>query len=516
MSVLSNDALTLLTYKPFLFDNDFEALFPELFLVSVGVFLLLYGVLWSTRRDRNYPDLLGNITWLTLFSLALTMALIVNNPFHTTSLFFNTLIVDDWTQFMKLLVLGSSFICIAMATTYVRQESVNAFEYMLLILFSTVSMLFLISSADFISMYLAVELQSLCFYVLAAIKRNSEFSTEAGLKYFLLGAFSSGLLIFGTSLVYGFTGITNFSDLSTMFAAGTGEILSTTSALPGCELGMVFILMGFFFKLAAAPFHMWSPDVYEGAPTSVTAYFVIAPKAAVFAVLLRIFLGSFYDLFGTWQTIVIVVSIVSMVVGALGALAQTRLKRFLAYSSIGHAGYLLAGMACGTLAGVQALVIYLVVYLLMNITIFALVLTPLARTGDQRPGHLKYITDLSNLGTTNPILAATLAITLFSIAGIPPLAGFYSKAYLFFATMGANLYVLAVVGVLTSVVSCFYYIRVIKIMYFEKPDTWTSAARVPVENATILALSLFTIIFLMAYPAPLHTVTHKVALSLCM
>ena len=240
-------------------------------------------------------------------------------------------------------------------------------------------MLFLVSSADFISMYLAIELQSLCFYVIAAIKRNSEFSTEAGLKYFLLGAFSSGLLLFGCSLIYGFTGVTNFSELAKIFTGGTQEILLSTSSLPACELGMVFLLVGFLFKIAAAPFHMWSPDVYEGAPTSVTAFFMITPKAALFGVFLRIFLESFYDFFLPWQKILIVSSVTSMIIGSFAALSQTKIKRLLAFSSIGHVGYLLAGFACGTIEGIQALLIYLVVYIVMNINMFAFLLCPVRR-----------------------------------------------------------------------------------------------------------------------------------------
>ena len=249
-------------FQAYLFDNDFGALFPELFLVCSVIFLLVYGVVYSTSKNKNYPILLNNISWLSILALIFTLLLIINNPIKNASLLYNTLIIDDFTKFMKILVLLSSFFSIYISIDYIKQESINAFEYISLILLSTVSMLFLISSADFISLYLAIELQSLSFYVLAAIKRNSEFSTEAGLKYFLLGAFSSGLLLFGCSLIYGFTGVTNFSELGKIFTGGTLDILASTSSLPACELGMVFLLVGFLFKATAAPFHMWSPDVY--------------------------------------------------------------------------------------------------------------------------------------------------------------------------------------------------------------------------------------------------------------
>ena len=352
--------------------------------------------------------------------------------------------------------------------------------------------------------------------MIAAVKRNSEFSTEAGLKYFLLGAFSSGLLLFGCSLIYGFTGVTNFSELAKIFTGGTQEILASTSSLPACELGMVFLLVGFLFKIAAAPFHMWSPDVYEGAPTWITAYFMITPKAALFAVFLRIFLESFYDFLLPWQKLFILSSLASMIVGSLAALSQTRVKRLLAFSSIGHVGYLLAGFACGTVEGIQALIVYLVVYIVMNLNMFAFILCSMHRDLTHVLPRVKYITDLAFLAKTNPILALTFALTLFSMAGIPPLAGFYSKAFLFFAAMSSNLYVLAIIGVLCSVVSCFYYIRLIKVMFFEAPKHWCSFSRLPKENALILALSLFFILFLMMYPSPLHLITHKITLTLCL
>jgi len=499
---------SLNTYKMFLFDNDFQLVFPEIFLIVAAIFLLLYGVIFSTSKNKNYPLLLTTISWLSLLACVFTFVLLLNSPVESALVFYNTLLIDDFTLFIKGLILTSTFFCIFMSLDYMKQESINAFETLLLLLFSTSSMMFLVSSADFISMYLAIELQSLCFYVLAAIKRNSEFSTEAGLKFFLLGAFSSGLLLFGCSLIYGFTGVTNFSELARIF--------TTTTSLPACELGMVFLLVGFLFKITAVPFHMWSPDVYEGAPTPVTAFFIIVPKAALFGVFLRIFLECFYDFLFPWQKILLVSSNCSMLLGSLAALSQTRIKRLLAYSSIGHVGYLLAGFACGTIEGIQALLIYLFVYVFMNINMFAFILCGMRRETLQTVPRIKFITDLSFLSKTNPLLALTFTITLFSMAGIPPLAGFYSKAFLFFAAMSSNLYVLAVIGVLCSVLSCFYYIRLVKIMYFEGNKNWCSFSLVPVENAITLAITLFFILFFMFYPTPLHLITHKIALTLCL
>ena len=554
-----------------LFENDFLALFPEIFLITSTLFLLMYGVTFSTSKHYNYPILIQNVGWLSLLSLIYTLLLLCHNPIHQSLLFYNTLIIDDFTYFFKILLLSSSFCAILISfdpreaklaqsaaltvggtnsalwssnsetftdsggqrhseSTPVLRESkaLNAFEYMILILFATSSMLFMISSYDFISMYLTVELQSLCFYVLAASKRNSEFSTEAGLKYFILGAFSSGILLFGCSMIYGFTGMTNFGELAKVF---TGSYDSGASS--GIIIGIIFLAVGFLFKLTAAPFHMWAPDVYEGSPTPITAFFSISPKIAIFAVFLRLFLSSFYDFMLPWQKIIIFCSIASMIVGALAAMAQYKIKRLLAYSSIGHIGYLLLGLCCATVEGVEALFIYLIVYVIMTINLFAIILSlrtqsPVHYFGMSANGqeqkerevgtagtyHFKYISDLGMLAKTNPVLALTFTCTLFSMAGIPPLAGFCSKFYIFFAALSSSLYLLAFIGVLTSVVSCFYYIRLIKIMYFEKPTRFIPFQAMDKEKSIIIALTLFFMIFFFFYPSPLFLVAHKVAISL--
>jgi NADH:ubiquinone oxidoreductase subunit 2 (subunit N) len=498
-------------------------------------------------------------------------------------LFYNTLIIDDFTYFFKILLLSSSFCAILISFDFssrAHQESrsenlLHAFEYMILMLFSTASMLFMISSFDFISMYLTVELQSLCFYVLAASKRNSEFSTEAGLKYFILGAFSSGILLFGCSMIYGFTGITNFGELAKVLTGSQeviyGSIPATSlwseiheglhlhsangaatgvvgglyplwsSQSSGIIIGIIFLAVGFLFKLTAAPFHMWAPDVYEGSPTGITAFFSIAPKIAILGVFLRLFLYSFYDLMLPWQKIILFCSIASMIVGALAAMSQHKIKRLLAYSSIGHIGYILLGLSCATIEGIEALFIYLIIYVIMTINLFAIILSlrvaapfsAVGHVGNWRANptpknlgessqseansgtyHLKYISDLGMLAKTNPILAFTLTCTLFSMAGIPPLAGFCSKFYIFFAALSSSLYLLAFIGVLTSVVSCFYYIRLIKIMYFEKPTQFISYQQMDKEKSILIGLTLFFMIFFFLYPSPLFLVAHKVAISL--
>ena len=532
-------------FQPYLFENDLKAVVPECFLVLACLILLIYAVFYSTTpsktrssvaqsEQKNYPVLVCNVSWLAQLSIVLTAVLYSNNPLTRGTLFYNSLIVDDLTLFMKMLLLIGAFLSILISLEYVQQEGLNCFELMILMLLSTASMLLLVSSADLISMYLAIELQSLCFYVMAALKRNSEFSTEAGLKYFLLGAFSSGILLFGCSLIYGFTGATNFSELAQIFTCDADELSLGMSSLRGCELGMICILVGFLFKLTAVPFHMWAPDVYEGAPTCVTAFFSIVPKLSVLAVLLRLCFQGFYDLMLPWQQILILSSIASMLLGSLAALSQNKIKRLLAFSSIGHVGYMLIGFCCGTVEGIQALLIYLTVYVVMTVSFFAIILSPLRRedTGaadcasrvgaavgqeaqHTRVQRIKYTTDLAMLAKSNPLLAATLSITMFSIAGIPPLAGFYSKAFLMFAAMSSSQYMLALIAVLTSVLSCFYYIRIVKIMYFEAPSNWLTFNQIPKETSIVLGLTLCFLLFFFLYPAPIFLVTHKIALDLC-
>ena len=539
-----------LDFSLFLFENDFKAALPEIFLVMSCLFLLLYGVIWSTSRERGYPLLLRNVNWLALLALGLTLLIATNTPISHGVFFYHTFLVDHVTTFFKGVVLLGGLSSLLISLDHLERESINGFEFPLLLLLSTSSMLFLISAADFISMYLAIELQSLCFYVLAAFKRDSEFSTEAGLKYFLLGVFSSGLLLFGCSLVYGFTGAVEFSELSKIFASlaaplpSSGEIVQTitsatslnhidpsrtsadvlavtsTSSWRGCELGMIFLIIGFLFKLTAVPFHMWAPDVYEGAPTAVTAFFSIVPKPALMVVFLRLLYHSFYDFLAEWQTFLIFCSVASMAVGSLAGLAQHRIKRLLAFSSIGHVGYMLIAFCCGTTEGLQGLVMYLIIYIAVTINVFGVIMSPLRRASqpsqpNQGVDRVKYTTDLAMLAKSNPVLAATLTVAVFSLAGIPPLAGFYGKAFLFWAALSSSQYLLALVGITASAISCFYYIRIVKIMYFEAPQDWLTFSRISKESSVVLGITLLFIVGLMGYPFPLYVASQKVAIALC-
>nr|YP_010937215.1 NADH dehydrogenase subunit 2 [Scapania undulata]QIA60504.1 NADH dehydrogenase subunit 2 [Scapania ornithopodioides]WKW95171.1 NADH dehydrogenase subunit 2 [Scapania undulata] len=489
-----------------MFEHDFLALFPEIFLINATIILLIYGVVFSTSKKYDYPPLVRNVGWLGLLSVLITILLVaVGSPLAVANLVYNNLIIDNFTYFCQIFLLLSTVSTIVMCLDYSKQESSNAFESIVLILFSTCSMLFMISAYDLIAMYLAIELQSLCFYVIAASKRDSEFSAEAGLKYFILGAFSSGILLFGCSMIYGFTGVTNFEELAKIFTGYEITLFGAQSS--GIFMGILFIAVGFLFKITAVPFHMWAPDVYEGSPTIVTAFFSIAPKISILANMLRVFIYSFYD--PTWQQLFFFCSIASMILGALAAMAQNKVKRLLAYSSIGHVGYLLIGFSCGTIEGIQSLLIGTFIYVLMTVNAFAMVLA-------LRQNRFKYIADLGALAKTNPILAITLSITMFSYAGIPPLAGFCSKFYLFFAALGCGAYLLALIGVVTSVISCFYYIRFVKIMYFDTPETWILYKPMDREKSLLLAITVFLITFFFLYPSPLFLVTHQMALCLCL
>jgi NADH-quinone oxidoreductase subunit N len=509
----------LFTTSPFL--GGYPPL-PELFLSLALLGLLLYGVLCSTLPRQafekggtscqglakpcavrqGFPLVLGPVTGLALLSLLLGILLLWQAPITQASVLFHSLALDPVSQWLKMGVLTTAGLCLLLGLPSLAREGLQAFEGPLLLLTATLGLVVLLSAQDFPTLYLALELQSLSFYVVAALKRRSEFATEAGLKYFLLGAFASGLLLFGCALLYGLTGTTHLVELG-LLLAGTGA-----QASPGVVLGMLLLFAGLFFKLAAAPFHMWAPDVYEGAPTAITVYFMSVPKLALGVLWVRLAYGTFFDLLAQWQPLVILVSGLSLLVGAFGGLAQGALKRLLAYSGIGHTGFLLAAGACGTLEGVQALLVYLVIYVVMTLGVFALLL------GSPRGARRRFLQDLRALGGTDPAVAAGLTVLLFSLAGIPPLAGFYTKALVIEATLGASLMPLAVLSVLTSVVSCFYYIRLVRLMYFEAPGRWCAVEALPAAHAYVLSGSVLTMLTFLLYPGPLLHLAHRLSLVL--
>src|SRR5499427_8547748 len=422
---------------------------PEMVLAVGAMVLLMIGAFRG-------PGMTGLVNGLSICLLVATGMLVLMLPSGRLVTFGGSFVVDDFARFLKIVTLIGSVTTLVLSREFVSDPSRRIFEYSILVLLSTLGMMVLISAGDLILLYLGLELMSLALYVVAASNRDDAKSTEAGLKYFVLGALSSGMLLYGASLIYGFTGTINFAGIAA--AAKTGSI--------GIVFGIVFVLAGLCFKVSAVPFHMWTPDVYEGAPTPVTAFFASAPKVAALAVFTRVALTAFPGITPQWQQIVVFVAIASMALGSFAAIGQTNIKRLMAYSSIGHMGFALVGLAAGTVEGAQGVLMYLVIYVAMTLASFSIILAM------KRNGHaVEEIKDFAGLSRTNPLLAFFFAMLLFSLAGIPPLAGFFAKYFVFTAAMKAGLFTLAVIGVLTSVVGAYYYLTIIRLMYFEEPLT---------------------------------------------
>ncbi len=462
-------------------------LLPEIVLAVGAMALLMLGA----YRERSTT--IVNVCAIVLLVAAACIAYHVPNG----RVFGGSFIVDDFARYMKILACLGSALAIVMSISYQAAEREQIFEYAVLIMLSTVGMGMLISAGDLIALYLGLELMSLALYVVAASSRDNVRSTEAGLKYFVLGALSSGMLLYGCSLIYGFTGNVSFAGIAK--ASSAGGI--------GLIFGLVFLFAGFCFKVSAVPFHMWTPDVYEGAPTPVTAFFAAAPKIAAMAIFARATISAFPGITHQWQQIVVFVSIASMALGAFAAIGQRNIKRLMAYSSIGHMGFALIGLAAGTAEGIQGVLVYMAIYMAMTVGAFAVILAM------RRPdGMVEQISDLSGLARTNPPLAFFFAMLLFSLAGIPPLAGFFAKYYVFLGAIKAGLYGLAVIGVLTSVVGAYYYLLIVKTMYFDEPAQ--NFHRMPIELKAVLGLAgLFNLLYFI-YPAPLVAAAGLAAKSL--
>ncbi len=480
--------------------NPIPAL-PELFMAVVIMALLMYGVFQRADVEEQEARTTRVVSWLSVITLVLAGMLVASLSGGSLTAFGDMFVSDAFAVFCKILVLAGSALTIVMARGFLERQGMARFEYPVLVVFATLGMMMMVSANDLISLYLGLEMQSLSLYVIAAFQRDDTRSTEAGLKYFVLGALASGLLLYGSSLVYGFAGTTSFAKLAAVL--GHADDINL-----GVVFGIVFILAGLAFKVSAVPFHMWTPDVYEGAPTPVTAFFSVAPKIAALALFIRVMVGPFGDLVSQWQQIVAFVSIASMVLGALAAINQTNIKRLMAYSSIGHVGYALIGLAVGNEAGVRGVLIYLAIYLVMNVGCFACILC--MRRGERM---VEGIDDLAGLSKSHPMLAMAMAIFMFSMAGIPPLAGFFGKLYIFLAAIEAKLVGLAVIGVVSSVVAAFYYIRIIKVMYFD--DIAETLDR-PVERelGAVLTVAGVLIVFFFVYPSPVLSNAAAAAASL--
>ncbi len=468
---------------------EFALITPELIVLAGALLLLAFGAFRGARAT-------GGITLLS-------MGVMISAAYYAwpgvslgegADAFNDMIAIDNFTQFVKVMVLIASTLVVGMSFDWLAIGPHKKFEYPILVLLSTAGLMVLVSANDLLTLYLGLELSSLSLYVLATFDRDNATSSEAGVKYFVLGALASGMLLFGASLVYGYTGTTNFSAMTDLFAA-TEE--SQATAAYGAVVGMVMLIVALCFKISAVPFHMWTPDVYQGAPTPVTMLFATAPKIAAMAIFIRLLMDPFANLLPDWQNILAIIAVGSMMVGAFGALTQTNIKRLLAYGSIGHIGYMLIGLAAGTPEGIKGVLIYFALYLFMSVGTFGFVLF-MRRAGEQ----VENISDLAGLSKTSPRGALFMLLMMFSMAGIPPFAGFYGKFFIFLSAIQSELYVLAVVGVLTSVVAAFYYLRIIKVMYFDEPVLGLERHVPLFSQAVLLICALVTALFFL-YPAGL-------------
>ena len=476
--------------------TDFASLapaYPELLMAAGALVLLLVGIVVNKEKSSL-------VSWLAIGLLAATGVLVIVQP--ADGVIFNGLfIADGFARYMKVLVLGGAALALVLSLSNAEENGVHKYEYSILAVLATLGMMVMVSANDLMSLYVGLELQSLSLYVMAAIKRDDSRATEAGLKYFVLGALSSGMLLYGASLIYGFTGHTNLSEI-VIAIANEGRSI-------GLIFGLVFLLAGVAFKISAVPFHMWTPDVYEGAPTPVTAFFAMAPKVAAMSLMVRLVMDTFAPITSDWQQIIIFLSIASMVLAAFAAIGQKSLKRLIAYSSIGHVGFALVGLSSGTQVGVEGVAVYMAIYVGMTVALFACLLSLRTANG----GYVETIEDLAGASKARPFVAAIMAIVMFSLIGLPPLAGFFAKWMVFLAAIEANLYVLAVIGMLASAVSAFYYLRVVKVMYFDEPKDEFVA--VPNELNIIMAVFGFLIVtYYFTLGNPLASMAHQAAGSL--
>jgi NADH-quinone oxidoreductase subunit N len=462
---------------------------PELILAGGALVLLMIGA-YAGERSATAVNVLAVLVLAAAVAAALGSG--------EGAAFGGAFVVDTFARFMKVVALVASAVAIVMAWRFAKAERFDRFEFPVLVLLATLGMLVMISANDLITLYLGLEMNSLASYVVAAIHRDNARSSEAGLKYFVLGALSSGMLLYGASLVYGFTGHTGFEPIAAALADGRSV---------GLVVGLVFVLAGLAFKISAVPFHMWTPDVYEGAPTPVTAFFASAPKLAAMALIVRIVIDAFGPIAADWQQIVAFISIASMTLGSFAAIGQTNIKRLMAYSSIGHMGFALVGLAAGTEQGVQGVILYIVIYVVTTLGAFAAILA-MRRDG----AMIEDIQSLAGLARTKPAMAFLLGAILFSLAGIPPLAGFFAKYYVFLAAVQSGLYVLAVIGVVTSVIGAYYYLRIVKIMYFDEPEAGFEP--LPAELGAVLGVSGALMLVFVVIAGPLVDAAGAAAHSL--
>jgi NADH-quinone oxidoreductase subunit N len=488
-----------------IFNNNFEILIPEFFLITILLSLLLFGVFY--KNDKNYEKILitKTINSIIIYMLFILLILTLNIDNISNNIMNGVLVINNFTQFIKVILILSTIVCFLIQEKYLIQQKINSYEINILMLISLLGLMILISSNHFISLYLAIELQSLSFYILTASQKRSIISIEAALKYFILGSIASGFILFGCSILYGIIGSLNFN--STFIFISNIDFLKNTNLLFGIIYSLIFITSGILFKIGAAPFHFWLPDVYEGAPNNVTSFFAIVPKIAFIGILIRFFFDIFFNISFFFELFFYIISLFSMVIGALSALQQKKIKRLLAYSSISHVGFIFIGFTSNLLNNIPFILLYVIIYIITSINLWT---SYISLNINHKP--IKYLTDLSNIFTINNLIAAIIIINIFSLAGIPPLAGFFSKLFIFFSAIKNNYFSLVFFGIIISVISSFYYLKIIKIIYFEKIVRKLYISQIGKSQSILLLLNTQFILFLFLFPNIILSYLNKIYL----
>ena len=490
-----------------IFNNNFELIIPEFFLTTILLILLLFGVFYKKNQNTQKILIIKNITTIIIYLLLILLILTLNITNISNNLLNGVLIINNFTQFIKIILILSTIICFLTQQQYLLQQKINLYEITILILIALLGLMLLISSNHFVTLYLAIELQSLSFYILTSTQKKSILSIEAGLKYFILGSIASGFLLFGSSIIYAIMGSLNFKNIFLILS--NINFLDNINLLISLSYGLIFILVGILFKIGATPFHFWLPDVYEGAPNNISSFFAIVPKIAFIGILIRLFFDVFSNISYFFEIFFYILSFLSMLIGSLSALQQQKIKRLLAYSSISHVGFILIGFTSNLLNNIPFILLYSIIYLITNINLWT---AYLSLNINHKPS--KYLTDLANISSINKLIAIILMLNIFSLAGIPPLAGFFSKLFIFFSAIKNNYFSLVFFAILISIVSSFYYLKIIKIIYFEKLVRKMYISQINNIQSLILLINTQIILFLFIFPNIILINLHKIYLYL--
>jgi NADH-quinone oxidoreductase subunit N len=490
-----------------IFNNNFEILIPEFFLTTILLILLLFGVFYKNNQNNQKILIIKNLNTIIIY-LLLILLILTSNIYNISNNVMNgVLVINNFTQFIKIILIICTIICFLIQQKYIIQQKINAYEINILMLISLLGLMVLISSNHFITLYLAIELQSLSFYILTASQKKSILSVEGALKFFILGSIASGFILFGSSILYVITGSLNFNNIFLLLS--NVNYIENIDLLLGILYGLIFIVIGILFKIGAAPFHFWLPDVYEGAPNNITSFFAIVPKIAFIGILIRFFFDIFYHISFFFETFFYIISLLSMLIGSLAALQQKKIKRLLAYSSISHVGFILIGFTSNMLNNIPYILLYVIIYIIMSINLWT---SYLSLNINHKP--VKYLTDLSNIFTINKLIAIIIILNIFSLAGIPPLAGFFSKLFIFFSAIKNNYFSIVFFAVIISIISSFYYLKIIKIIYFEKIVKKIFISKINKIQSIILLINTQFIVLLFVFPNILLVNLNKIYLYL--